>query len=223
LIVPPKAIEPPVLALVSTVNKAVLFRVMGTVPATVKELDWMLVTPVPTEKPPLPEPIVNAPRREVAPTLPERETVPVLFAVNMRACAPTLAPLIVPPKAIEPPVLALVSIVTGAVLLSVVGTVPATVKELDWMLVTPVPTEKPPLPEPIVKAPKRVVAPTFAERETVPVLLAVNVRAWAPTLAPLIVPPKAIEPPVLALVSTVNKAVLLSVVGTTPATVKELD
>jgi len=36
-IVPPKAIEPPEKALVSIVRRAVSLRVVGTVPATVKE------------------------------------------------------------------------------------------------------------------------------------------------------------------------------------------
>ena len=80
--VPPNAIEPVAKTLVSIVSRAVLFNVVGTVPATVKEFAAMLVTAVPIERPPPPEPMVKAPNL-VAPTLPERVTDPEAFAVKV--------------------------------------------------------------------------------------------------------------------------------------------
>ena len=77
---------------------------------------------------------------------------------------------------IEPPVAALVLIVSVPVLFSVVGTVPCTVNEFAIMLVTAVPMERPPPPELIIRAPSGVV-PTLPERVTVPVVLAVSVSA----------------------------------------------
>lgn len=99
-------------------------------------------------------------------------TEPVPLAIKVSAWVLELAPSIVPPKAMEPPVPTLQSIVRRAVLLSVVGTVPATVKEFAWILVIAVPMERADVLEPIVTSPKRVVVPIFAERVT---LLAVDV------------------------------------------------
>ena len=55
------------------------------------------------------------------------------------------------------------------------------------MLVTAVPIERDPLPEPIVKAPSRVPPPTFAESATEPVPFAVKVSACEPALVALMV------------------------------------
>jgi hypothetical protein len=137
------------------VNVPVLLSVVGTTPRTVNELAAMLVIPVPVEKPKAPELIVIAPSC-VAPTLLEKVTVPVAFAVRVRCCIPGVSPVIIPPKAIEPPGKPLVSTVKGIVLWRVVSTVPATVNELAMMLVTPVPMESPPPPAPMVKAPRGV-------------------------------------------------------------------
>jgi hypothetical protein len=54
------------------------------------------------------------------------------------------------------------------------------------------------------------------------VILEVRVKGFAPEEAPTIGPPKAIDPPAKPLVLMVRSAVLLRVVGTTPATMNEL-
>ncbi len=70
----------------------------------------------------------------------------------------------------------LVSIVRGNVFCNVVGTVPPTVKEFAWMLVTPLASVNPLVPPEIVKAPSLIVVPMLLENVTVPVALAVSVR-----------------------------------------------
>jgi len=121
----------------------------------------------------------------------------------------------------KPPEKALVSIVRRVLLLSAVGVEPATVQEFAWMLVTAEPIDKLPVPDPMVTAPSLVVVPKLADRAALAAPLAISVRACEPAVVPSIVPPKAIEPPENALVSIVRRAVLLRVVGTDPATVKE--
>ena len=172
---PPKAIEPPVLTLVLTVSVPVLLSVVATVPPTVNELPAIVVTPVPMESPPPPELMVMAPNRVVEPTLPEKVTVPVPFAVSVSASLPAPAASIVPPNEIEPPVWVLVLIVAVELLFSTVGTVPPTVNEFAVMPVSPEPIEKLCAPELIVTAPSDVVPPTFPESVTEPELLAVKV------------------------------------------------
>ena len=83
--VPPKEIEPPLKTLVLTVKGAVLFRVVATEEAVVKELAAIVVTAVPIEREPLPAPMLKAPSRVPAPTFSERVTPPVPFAVRVSA------------------------------------------------------------------------------------------------------------------------------------------
>ena len=105
---------------------------------------------------------------------------------------PALEPLIVPPKAIDPPVKALASIVKSDPSLSVVGTVPLTVNPLAWMLVTAALTVSPLAPELIVRAPSGIDEPTLPDNVAAPVV--VSVKAWLPETVPSMVLPNEIGP-----------------------------